>query len=434
MHATTSSRGLRAPHLVPIGALLAGLSACNADPGPTSQREGTWQAELCVVREPGEIMIGGLYAYSGGAATADTVEKGVLVAIKRINAAGGVFGKTLGLISCDHKQDDARARAQLDELARHPALIGLIGPDTSELAVRLVSDLQAHEMLSIGPCLGAPEISFLNDGGYLFRTRTSNKIVGDVATAVFQKAGVERVFGIYRNDAYGSGNRSVFEAAFAASGGEYGGISYDPTSVGYDAKSIDAAVNFDPQGIYMVGFPAETQAVLLRASAASWPADPPQIVVGAANLFDYGAGDYLEGVLVIHDTPNDSPQARDMLDEYREMWGSEPGVFSDDAFDAAFTLALAAQAAGTASDRRRIRDAMPKTQTGKVVDATEWAEAVKLLESDGEVNYDGVSGPLDYDEHGDATGLTMTESRVTSGHEKVVGCWTAAGDPCPTGS
>jgi branched-chain amino acid transport system substrate-binding protein len=98
----------------------------------------------------------------------------------------------------------------------------------------------------------------------------------------------------------------------------------------------------------------------------------------------------------------------------------DPGAaFVAQAYDAAYVVALAIQAAGSA-DRAAIRGALRTVANapGEVVGPGEWARARQLLGAGTKVNYEGASGPVEFNATGDAQGRiehwTVREGRVTS--------------------
>jgi branched-chain amino acid transport system substrate-binding protein len=81
------------------------------------------------------------------------------------------------------------------------------------------------------------------------------------------------------------------------------------------------------------------------------------------------------------------------------------GPYVAHAYDAAFMMALAIEAAG-AADRARIPAALrsiagPK---GRVIYPGEFAKAKALIRQGARIDYDGASGPVDFDSAGDVTG------------------------------
>ena len=86
-------------------------------------------------------------------------------------------------------------------------------------------------------------------------------------------------------------------------------------------------------------------------------------------------------------------------------YGEPPaGTYAREVYDATVALALAAEAAGS-TDGAAIRDQLRAVGggPGEVVSAGPEgiARALEVLDSGGEIDYDGASGTLDWDQNGD---------------------------------
>ncbi|MFB6262790.1 MAG: ABC transporter substrate-binding protein [Bradymonadaceae bacterium] len=93
-----------------------------------------------------------------------------------INAVSGVDGHPLGLIFCDTRGENARAR----RAAQHLADIGVeavVGPDLSSYTVEIAPDpLAANQILTISPSATSPALSNIGDDDYFWRTAPSDEI------------------------------------------------------------------------------------------------------------------------------------------------------------------------------------------------------------------------------------------------------------------
>ena len=75
-------------------------------------------------------------------------------------------------------------------------------------------------------------------------------------------------------------------------------------------------------------------------------------------------------------------------------------------YDAAFLMALAIEKAG-AADRSKIAAALREVATppGTVIRPGEWQKAKAAIAAGEDVNYEGASGNVDFDENGDVGGI-----------------------------
>jgi ABC-type branched-subunit amino acid transport system substrate-binding protein len=100
-----------------------------------------------VSRDNAPIAIGVLLSYSGaGAANSTNSERALQLAIETANAAGGVQGRALRLVARDTHSDPAEVTRPAAELMQAGASL-LVGPDTPELAVPLVTPLKDQVLL-----------------------------------------------------------------------------------------------------------------------------------------------------------------------------------------------------------------------------------------------------------------------------------------------
>lgn len=102
----------------------------------------------------------------------------------------------------------------------------------------------------------------------------------------------------------------------------------------------------------------------------------------------------------------DAPGAVYFKEAYNKEFGElPPKPYIDTAYDAAYLLALAIQKAGT-TDGEAVRDALYEVSAapGEKINPGEWAKAVQLLKEGKDIDYEGASGPVDFDQNGDVPG------------------------------
>jgi ABC-type branched-subunit amino acid transport system substrate-binding protein len=87
-------------------------------------------------------------------------------------------------------------------------------------------------------------------------------------------------------------------------------------------------------------------------------------------------------------------------------------------YDAAYLIALAAERADS-TEPAAIRDALREVANGpgKGVGpgAAGWQAAVAQIEGDEDVNYEGASGPIEFDQHGDIARGTILVWKIERG-------------------
>src|SRR5690606_19248743 len=86
--------------------------------------------------------------------------------------------------------------------------------------------------------------------------------------------------------------------------------------------------------------------------------------------------------------------------------GQDPSaVYGPQSYDAVFALALAIEKNGSA-DREGLSQALREVTgaPGEVIQPGEWSKAVELIKAGTDIDYQGASGELEFDEAGDVPG------------------------------
>jgi len=99
----------------------------------------------------------------------------------------------------------------------------------------------------------------------------------------------------------------------------------------------------------------------------------------------------------------ETPGAAIFAREYEKHFGELPNKpYISNSYDAMFLLALAIEKAGS-TQSTAIRDALRAVANppGEIVTAGEWEKAKELIAAGKNINYQGASGDITFDEHGD---------------------------------
>lgn len=95
-------------------------------------------------------------------------------------------------------------------------------------------------------------------------------------------------------------------------------------------------------------------------------------------------------------------------------------TYAATSYDAAFALLLAIEKTG--GEREGLKEALREvtSEGGEVILPGEWAKAKELIAAGTEINYQGASGAIDFDDNGDVPG-SYDEVTVENGAIVVVG-------------
>jgi branched-chain amino acid transport system substrate-binding protein len=214
---------------------------------------------------------------------------------------------------------------------------------------------------------------------------------------------------IVLNDSYGTGLAQFTTEAFEAAGGEVlAAPLYNTGDTNFSAQIAEVLAT-DPDAIVLITF--EEVKSIVPALVSQFPADKLYFVDG--NLANYSE-DFEPGTLTgaKGTLPGlDETKIGDFTAAMNEFWvgAGNPdlgGVFAygAESYDAVILLALASLAAGSTESA----DIAAKLQevsggTGGGTKCTSFAECADIINDGGVADYDGVSGPITFDENGDPT-------------------------------
>ena len=355
---------------------------------------------------PAEPLKLGLLTYisAGSPQNAQDRQRAFELAVTHLNQAGGVFGRPVETAVGDTALDPDTAVAEARRLIEDEGVHALVGPSTSANSLAVVERVAGPARIPVvSPSSTSPRLTDVADDDFFFRVALSDVAQGPVLARVARERGFDNVGAIYRNDAWGQGLVQAFQDAWE---GAVTAVAVEPGQTTFaDALRQSAAAG--AQALILIAFSTETEVILREAlergiysqfvfsDGVKSPA-LVQAIGGAALGGMYGTGPA---------APPASDSAVRWEAAYVDAYGELPaGTYAREAYDATVALALAAEAAGS-TDGAAIRDQLRAVGggPGEVVSAGPEgiARALEVLDSGGEIDYDGASGTLDWDENGD---------------------------------
>jgi len=122
---------------------------------------------------------------------------------------------------------------------------------------------------------------------------------------------------------------------------------------------------------------------------------------------------------VVPSVPQDAENYQAFVSEFQERFGEEPTSWSAYAYDAVVVSALAIEAADEFTGSALMEVVRDVTRP-EGEEATSYEDAHEILANGGspsDVDYTGVSGPIDLDENGDPVGLLQVFEVVDHAYE-----------------
>ena len=357
--------------------------------------------------------------------------KSVEMAFRDLNAAGGAQGCSLvpdmrdshstGTLAVD-------AATQLVQVDHVPAIIGGI---ISSVTIPILTAVTAPaKIVQMSPASSSPTLTELGregkTNGIFFRTITSDALQGVAAARYAIDKGLKRLAIVDVNNDFGVNLAKEFSAAYTALGGTITAtVPYNEKQPSYDSEAT-AAMQGGPDGLYLIATPVDG-ATIARAWIAG--GGPQKFLLNdGMNSQDFIASvgpQYLNEAYGTSSGTTPTASAKYFGDTYQAFSGLDPAnPAADRSYDAGAIVGLAVAAAGS-KEPLAIRDAIYKVTDpkGTPVGAgkDEFVKALALIKDGKPVRYEGVIGPVRFDQYGDITGpfrlWKITEGKVVTAGE-----------------
>ena len=334
------------------------------------------------------------------------------LAASHINRAGGIQGGSVVIISRDtgvnpvQGVDAARALVDVESVA------AIVGALASGVTIPVATSVTApNQTLQISHSSTAPSITALEDDDFLFRTTVSDAAQGVVLGRLAWEQGYRSAGIMYINNAYGQGLAERFTQTFTELGGTVTGSVPHEDSQPTFTSELEKATEGNPDVLVTVSYPGQAEIYLREALEGDY-ADTFLFVDGVKSddMVQAIGGGKLDGTLGTAPGAPDSPDRQAFYNAYTLTFGvdapQEP--YLAETYDAVVLIALAAAKARTTTDSVAIRDALRDVANppGEVVGPglAGIQKALSLIASGQDINYEGASGPVDFDENGDVSG------------------------------
>jgi branched-chain amino acid transport system substrate-binding protein len=320
------------------------------------------------------------------------------LAVKEINARGGIRGRQVALRVVDDSARPDVAIRIARELVDDPAVVAVIGHLTSgtSLAAGRVYGEARRPVVMISPSASSPDLSGVNP--FVFRVCPSDLSHGaQLARFARQNLRARRVGVIYVDDDYGRGLRLSFAAEFRRLGGqiveEDATLSTTPSLEPYLSRlRLGGGEGVDALMLATERAGAELALREMGRIGVRW-----SILGGDALAGIEGAGPIAEGVRLSSAYLFDRPGERneEFVGSYARAYpGERPDHRGAAAYDIVKLLAVVLADAGT--DRRAVRDRLARVGNDLP-------------------SFEGVTGTIAFDGRGDVPAKPVVIGTVRGG-------------------
>jgi len=385
----------------------------------------------CGPKPAESISFGVLISTTGGyGALGGERTQGVQLAVAEINAKGGVLGKQLTFIA----RDDATTRANAKTIAEEFVAQGLqaiIGPAFSGGALEVLPVTGAAKVLQLSGSATSPALTTAVDEGMFFRTCAPDTAQAAVLAKKADDGALRRVATFTDSGdgkAYSEGVANEFKRAFEARNAANSVVTTVALTAGktsYKAE-LDAlfAANPTVQAVLLPVYSAASSVIIAdyQKNQASYPAVTFMLTDSSAEAdFVAGvaaAGGTFNGVTHFGTGPGASAtRYAGFVERYKARFGNEPEEtsFAANYYDATYLMALAAEAAGEFKGELMAAKYVDVSTGGSTVSADDFKAAAADAKAGKDIDYDGVSGPVDLAAIGEPTVAPYNIWSVVSG-------------------
>lgn len=309
------------------------------------------------------IKIGDLNSYKRLPAHTIPYRNGAVLAIETINAAGGVMGKKLELISRDDLGKPGEAIKIAEELFTRDGVVMISGSLFSHVGLALTSYAGQKKRLYLAAEPLADALVWAKGNRYTFRLRPSTYMQAAMLAEQAAKNPAKRWATIAPNYAYGKDAVAAFMKVLKAKrpdvefvGSQWPGLF--KIDAGAEVQALEA---MKPDAIYNVTFGSDL-AKFVREGKTRGLFDKRLVVgllTGEPEYLDPLKGEAPEGWLVTGYPwyAIDTPEHNAFLKAYQKRWNDYPRIGSLVGYNTMLSIAAAIKKAGS-TDTEKLVDAM----------------------------------------------------------------------------
>jgi branched-chain amino acid transport system substrate-binding protein len=382
----------------PMAVLLVG-SACASDEDAAVESQGDNTSETnddaCT-----ELKIGVLVPLTGELGSYGTDwQNGIQLAVDEMSESGALpDGWTVSLVSGDEKANQEEGLRVARKMVDSDKVSVIIGP-TSTSVVGMVGLAEQATTPIISASAGTVALDDLA-GEWVYRAVPSDGTQGVATIKWLEELGTLDIGMLVQNDEATRSTGEVVKAGLEArGGGVIAEVAFNPGQPSYQAQ-LQEVLNADPETILVSGGEESGVTILREAFNAGYDGN---VIVSSEmlvqNVIEGVGAERMEGAFgTSSQADTETPTYQAFHEAYVSAYDDEPERYTADAYDIAIMSGLAAIEAGSACGGDINTEFRNVSRDGEAVD--NFADAVGLINDGVDVNYEGASGPINFDEKG----------------------------------
>lgn len=395
-------------HVTTLAALVVLLTACggtdaedgDVDTTAPSPADTAAPGDTADASVPDEgVLVGILAPFSGEMGSfGEYVADGYTTAAEEINASGLLECGPINFVTADDETSPEVGRREAERMIGQ-GVVGVVGM-TSDILIAIAPLAQEAEVVVGSPYAGSTAVTDLG-GNFVYRTVGADIEDGVAAATWIVDEGYEDVAVVtQQEEAQQSAGTAARNALAELDVTVVADQEYAPGEASYSGV-LATILGAEPGIIYLAGGQESSLTIINEAIQLGYEGDWLFSADLATDEVIQAAGAAsLEGVAhtVISSTDQTTDEYLHFAEMHEATTGVEPGPFGANSYDNLNLMALAMVASGDCSGVG-INSAMVEvSREGTPV--TTFEEGATLLAAGEDIDYQGASGPVDFDETG----------------------------------
>ncbi len=360
----------------------------------------------------GPIRLGTLTPLTGaGGPYGPVMAACVRAVVEQVNGAGGVLGRQVQLFSEDDQTNPeagVRAARKLIDVDRVAAIMGTWASSVTTA----VAPLCWENRVFLTTVSGADSITLLPHNGWLVRTQPNTTLQGRKFGEFAIEQGARRIFVMMPQTPFTQSQFAAMKIAAERGGGTAELLIYDATKPSLRTE-VDQALRFRPDVIVAGGYTPDTSVLLRDIFRASYRG---KILAFAYSVNQAMLGaipnEVTEGVMTLAPSPAEGSGAYARVQRLANSPSPDP--YTCQIYDHV-TLVLMAMAKGGDATGQAVRDNVRLVSQGAGEAVDNAVDGLRAIAAGRAVNYDGASGPCDFNEVGDILDTKFRYEQVRGG-------------------
>lgn len=365
-----------------------------------------------LAQSDGPIKLGTLTPLTGvGGTYGPSMRDAVAGVVDSVNAAGGVLGRQIELVSEDTQTNPEAAVRAARKLVDVDGVSAIIGTWASSVTTA-VAPVAWESGVMVFTVSGSDTITQLPHEGYIIRTQPNSQLQIDVAGQFMIDQGGTKLAWIGPQTPFAESSIAILGDIAGENGASMDSLIYEADRTSYRSE-VDQIMTGDPDFLMLGGYAADSTVLLRDLYQAGYEGAiiGPAYAINASVL-DALPSEVLEGLYTWEGTPDVGSGAYARVQEILGVDVVDP--YSAQTYDHANLAILSMAAAGSAagSDMRAAVRTISQGD-GQVIDNA--VDGLAILADGGSVNYNGASGPCDFTDIGDITGTQFLFKQIRDG-------------------